>query len=180
MSTTAASPPSSMTIWHPDLLNPICDLLDTASIKALRLVDSSISETATPYLFHTLVLGLRKSRYARLQWVADRPKFAKGVRAIVWETAHYHDDKGYNVGFLRKYYPGPLALQWSDDAEVRGRQEQHVLERYQAMARDEKELLASDHVDTLRLAFAKLSGLTSLEVLAWYQPLGPEGRLYKQ
>ena len=176
--TRALSPP--MTIWHPDILNHICGILDTPSIKALRLTNSSISDTADPYLFSTMVLGLRKSRFARLQWVADRPKFAKGVRRIIWETAHYHEDIDYDVDFLHDYHLGPHDLQWSDDPEVLDRQKQHVLERYRQMGSDEEELLASDLENTLRQAFAKLPGLTSLDFVAWYEPLGSEGRLFKQ
>lgn len=180
MSTTIPLPPTTMTIWHPDILNSICDLLDTASIEALRLVNSSISETATPYLFRILVLGLRKSRFARLQWVADRPNFAKGVREIIWETAHYHDDKCYDKRWLHDDRSGPHDLQWSKCPVVLARQEKHVLGRYRQMASDEEELLRSNPYGVLRQAFTKFAGLTTLHIAAWHERLGSGGRLFQQ
>lgn len=78
----ATNTTSSMTVWHQDILEVTCPYLDASSIKALRFVNHSISDIATPFLFRTLVLGLRKHRLKRLKWVSENEKFATGVREV--------------------------------------------------------------------------------------------------
>lgn len=70
-----------------------------------------------------------------------------------------------------------------------------MLKRYRQMDSNEKKLLDVGPEDTRQQAwdlpgltsldfiawsFSRLSGLISLDVVAWYEPLGSEGRLFKQ
>lgn len=172
--------PSSMTVWHPDILEVICSYLDTTSIKSLRLVRRNDSEVATPYLFRTLVLGLREHRIARLVGVAENQKFAKSVRNILWDTAHYYDEEPPfdEKLFVRGSGEHCLKLDFSVDPAKRRRQKRHVLNRYAILAAEERAILESDLVGCLSEAFKRMPNFRSLEMTAWMYPLSPEGHVY--
>ncbi|KAK4539628.1 hypothetical protein LTR36_010511 [Oleoguttula mirabilis] len=72
-----------------DLLSNIVAFSDTSVISYARLVSRGFEAAASPYLFSTLRLGLRKRYFRRLKRVAADEKFAKGGREIVWDTATY-------------------------------------------------------------------------------------------
>lgn len=175
------TPHYSTTIWHPDVLHIICSYLDTPSIKALRLVRSDINETATPYLFRTLVLSFSKRRFQCLNRVSETPKFSKGVRTILWDTAPYYlPNEPYDESmFLRSERDFfHLQLNFSTDGQKVKQQMKHVLSRYRTLAKEEKLLFDSDHEPFLTSAFKRLKKLRSLELVAWMHPLSEEGKLY--
>ena len=152
-------------IWHIDIFDIVCACLDTASIKSVRLVNHKLSETATPHLFNKLALGLRKRSLECLAWVTAQPKFAKGVREVVWETAHYyHEDHPYDENIFEE--PSLFAnLGYSDDAKIRKQQQQNVLTRLCTLAAEVLDLLErlrNDTDKTLAACFSKLPALKTV------------------
>lgn len=103
----------SMTIWHADIFNIICQLRDKVSLKALRLVSYSIGEVATPYLFRTLILGLREYRLERLDCIPNSEKLAGLVRHIDGDTAHYYNEEPQFDEKLSCAAVGRTACKWS-------------------------------------------------------------------
>lgn len=176
---------SSMTIWHQDILDITCSYLDTSSIKALRLVRHDISDIATPFLFHTLHLGLRHDRLERLRYLSRHEKFSTGVCEVVWDTSFYsgghdgHASFSENL-FVRNNRPPCLMLDFSTESKKRREQKDHVLARYEALGAEEVEIINSDLLGTLTSAFKTMSKLKRLGFLGWGYPLSEEGHVYSR
>lgn len=150
------------------------DLLDIIfsstpeSISYARLVSRTFEASASPHLFRTLRLSALKRHLRRIKRVAADPKFAKGVRNIVWETVHYvksgqlYDD----LDVISMICLGGEALVKKHEKDS---QEYTVsVARLRALARDEEEL--GDWVGLLKelvSAFRSFTGLRSLEITSW-------------
>ena len=172
----ASNTASSMTVWHQDILDITCSYLDTPSIQVLRLVNHSISDIATPFLFYTLRLGLRFHRLDRLEYVSRHKKFAASVREIVWDTAYYHDDSPFDEDlFIRNCGFVCLHLDFSTDSKKRRKQKQHVLKRYKALAAEEVEVLRLHLLTILTSAFKTLTKLRRVRFVGWGYPVSEEG-----
>ncbi|EMC99334.1 hypothetical protein BAUCODRAFT_399677 [Baudoinia panamericana UAMH 10762] len=89
---------SHQVLLNPDLLDCILPHLNTPAIQSLRLINYYFEENASPHLFRSLTVGLRKRYLRRLKRVAETPKFAKGVTEFVWETLHYTIDPSGGIG----------------------------------------------------------------------------------
>lgn len=161
------------TVTHPEILHNICPYLDTPTIKALRLASHSVNDVATPYLFRCITLSIHKRRLARLEWIAEQPKFAKGVREIVWETAHYSDpDPQINMDVFKRTMEGEprgilSRMPLSRDFEARWRQQERMIQKYRRLATEEEALGRTDLVETLSQSFRKLQNLKSLVMTVW-------------
>ncbi|KAK4952754.1 hypothetical protein LTR10_009562 [Elasticomyces elasticus] len=73
----------------PELREIIFANCDTATIQQLRLVNRQTEADASQFLFTTLVVGIKKRYLRRLQRIAADPKFARGVKEVICETAQY-------------------------------------------------------------------------------------------
>lgn len=173
---------SSMTVWHRDILDIVCSYLDTPAIKSLRLVSRSVGDIATPFLFRTLVLGLRKHRLKRLEWVSKNEKFAAGVREVWWDCAYYHDQSGPLDERLFVRWTGDfcLMLDFSVEARKRRREKRHVLKRYRALEDEEKSVVKSNLIGRLIEAFKRFPKLRRLEFVGWMYPRTEEGHIYSR
>ena len=71
-------------LFNADLLDVILLHCDRTDIVSLRLCNRAFEAAASPHLFRRLLLSPRKRHTRRLHRVANTPKFARGVREIVW------------------------------------------------------------------------------------------------
>ncbi|KAK4952753.1 hypothetical protein LTR10_009561 [Elasticomyces elasticus] len=87
--TLQPKPTESSLPLPPELRGLVFQHCDVSTIQQLRLVNRQTEADASHYLFSTLTVALQKRQLRRLQRIARIPKFAKGVKVLVWETAQY-------------------------------------------------------------------------------------------
>ncbi|KAK5746885.1 hypothetical protein LTR17_000516 [Elasticomyces elasticus] len=87
--TLQPKPTESSLPLPPELRGMVFEHCDVSTIQQLRLVNRQTEADASHYLFSTLIVALQKRHLRRLQRIAREPKFAKGVKKLVWETAQY-------------------------------------------------------------------------------------------
>lgn len=145
----------------------------------MRLVSYSTCEVAPPYLFRMLVLGLGYHRFERLEWVANNEEFARAMRSIVWDVASCTNSKpAFDERlFIREATPDCLRLAFSVDPEQRRKQKQSVLDRYNALAKEEQAMLRSNLEDRLGEALSKMPRLNDAGMIGWRYPLTEDGSL---
>ncbi|MCJ1368420.1 hypothetical protein MMC16_007563 [Acarospora aff. strigata] len=105
-----------------ELLRLICQsvqLHGVQHIASLRLCNRRTEVVAAEYLFPQLLVGPRKRLLRRLRRIAERPKFARGVRQLDYDTTTYvltnlDPDSGTIVG--RPYIMTPGRLYWQNIA----------------------------------------------------------------
>lgn len=177
----APPPTSSMTIWHVDILDIICDFPDRPSLKALRLVNSSVCDVATRHVFSYAVMGFREFRLDRLGRIANSERLASHVCCIDWDCAYYYDEDAPFDGSLfirRGERQQCLKLNFSTDPKARRRQKRHVLNRYACLAAEERAILESGVAARLANAFRKLRNLEAIIFYPWLYPRTDEGHIY--
>ena len=166
----ADTPATHGVLFNTDLLDIVLLHSARTDIASLRLCCTALETAASPHLFRRLVLSSRKRHLRRLKRIADDEKFAKGVREVVWETAHY----GTNV-------PEDNVL--SDDQEftrllyLSGYDEDHELwsaerqkkcfARLRSLRSHDMSVWSAEFLKWLRGNFSKLKGLNSLVFTVW-------------
>lgn len=165
MSTT---PSTVAVVSNPDLLTLVFAHLDTAGIANSRLASKYFDTVASPHLFNTLRLGFRKRYLRRLSRVAAIEKFAKGVREIVWDTAHYSTNNvaynNHDILYLLVLSGAPYEQLIQHDH----RDHRAGLARLTALAKDEKDIAHAPRLmDVLVAAFEPCMGLKALTITNW-------------
>ena len=117
--------------------------------------------------FRTLLLGVNKKALAHLDRVANSERHAKHVRSIRWETGHY-----YQPGFEYEdviFVANSLwnRLKFSEDIDLKQRQQGHVITRLTQLAEEEQQLLGTNLKARLTNSFTKLTGLKNLVMETW-------------
>ncbi|KAK5124803.1 hypothetical protein LTR85_001516 [Meristemomyces frigidus] len=160
---------SHRVLANDDLLTAVFEQLDSVgSLGHVRLTSKAFEVAASPYLFSTLRLGFRKRYLRRLKRVAADRKFAKGVREIVWDTAHYATNGSpyelFDVGALMLSTGVPYE-------EMIPRSREHggtSLARLRALAKDEDELCGREAVLVeLVEGLRSFTGLKSVVIACW-------------
>lgn len=133
--------------------------MNVPDLQALRLLSRRSNTVASAYLFRTIIMRLQPGTLLTITRIAENEIFARGVRELVWETAHYIDTlspryKDLNPAFLDDHIEsGHLAARPSWTMAP-------VAERLQR----EEDVSRSDLVDTLQAFLAKFTGLRRVEL----------------
>ncbi|KAK4904210.1 hypothetical protein LTR49_026301 [Elasticomyces elasticus] len=165
----------------PELRGLVFQHCDVSTIQQLRLVNRQTEADASYYLFSTLIVALQKRQLRRLQRIAGVPKFAKGVKVMVWETAQY---SAYEEGVdlctaesMGKLHYRQLAAKMMEEDPTLGRRD--VDEWYdltdaeqepwnQSASKFEENLLADLEVPSVvSKHIAALSNLRSVTMTPW-------------
>ncbi len=72
-----------------DMICQVVQLHGLEHIKSLRLCNRLLEVIASGYLIPCLQVGLRKRLLRRIQWVAARPKFARGVKELEVDVSRH-------------------------------------------------------------------------------------------
>ena len=162
-------------LYNADLLDIILLHLHRSDIQNTRLSCRSIEEIASGHLFRTLILSSRKRHFRRLRRVAAEYKFARGVRDIVLEIAHYCRHER----FYREEHMSDLAqlngLQLDPDPSMSEKQTGVYKARLRCLRLDEKSLTTAEGnpISQWSVPLWALIGLHKVTVTSFHE--GREG-----
>ncbi|KAK5745754.1 hypothetical protein LTR17_001256 [Elasticomyces elasticus] len=175
----------------PELRGLVFQHCDVSTIQQLRLVNRQTEADASYHLFSTLTVAMQKRQLRRLQRIARVPKFAKGVKVLVWETAQYSaKEEGVDLctaESIGKLHYRQLAAKMMEEDPTLGRHdvdewydltdaEQEPwnqsasvgLARYKSLQKSEENLLADLEVHSVvSKHIAALSNLRSVTMTPW-------------
>ncbi|KAK3722412.1 hypothetical protein LTR37_002403 [Vermiconidia calcicola] len=169
----ASVSPAHAVLLNKDLLDIILIHLDVATIAGIRHCNRALEAAASPFLFRTLLLSTRKRHLRRLRRVAESEKFARGVRKIVWQTAHYGASAIENDPQGRYDHAIHFMLRLSgrqEDRSTKHTEQQHAatVNRYIRLGRDEVTARTDGNLKPMLLeAFSSMTGLKTVVIKVW-------------